>query len=345
MRGLVGFGLGRQRAGGAIPLGVGFHCGVAPRRERDTGRLAPGLERLELGGDARRPRVERLDLLAIEGDLLFLPGDGELAGVRGLARLGRARFCFDQLDTQAAEIGFHFADMSGGDRLALARIRQACACRFDRLGQLPVLARKQHFFPAAQLVAKALVALGLSGLALERAELLVHLEDDVVDARQVQLRGFELQLRGASARLVLGDAGRLFDQLTPIGRTRAQNHPDLALLDDRVGLGAEARVHQQLVNIAQAADLAVDQVFAFTGSVYSRRVTSTSRATDWMILAEAGGIDREQAQGQRPRRDGRCRARCHCYGRFLLRRGHYRCRWSGRWTAARRRAPPETPAR
>ena len=74
-------------------------------------------------------------------------------------------------------------------------------------------------------------------------------------ARQVLLRGLELQLRGAPARLVLRHAGRFFDQLTPIGRPRAEDHPDLALLDDRVGLGAEARVHQQVVDVAQAADL------------------------------------------------------------------------------------------
>ena len=113
--------------------------------------------------------------------------------------------------------------------------------------------------------------------------------------------------------LVLRDAGRLLDQLTPIGRARAQNHADLALLDDRVGLGAEPGVHQQLVDVPQPADLAVDQVFALAGTVQPSR-----------HLDVAG----EHA----PRRDaaiGRCRfhfrCRCRCRGRGRG-RGHSRCR-------------------
>ena len=80
------------------------------------------------------------------------------------------------------------------------------------------------------------------------------------------LRGFELQLGRTAARLVLGDAGGLFDQLAPIGRARAQDHPDLALLDDGVGLLPEARVHQQFVDVLQPARLAIDQVFTFARS-------------------------------------------------------------------------------
>ena len=69
-----------------------------------------------------------------------------------------------------------------------------------------------------------------------------------------------LSSAGAAAALVLRDAGRFFDQLAPVGRTRAENLADLALLDDRVGLDADAGVHQQILHVAQAADLAVDQV-------------------------------------------------------------------------------------
>ena len=113
--------------------------------------------------------------------------------------------------------------------------------------------REQHLLPAPQLVAQPLVAPRLGRLTLQRAALLLHLEDDVVDAREVLLRGLELQLRGAPARLVLRDAGRFFDQLPAIGRPRAEDLADLALLDDRVGLGAEAGVHQQIVHVAQPA--------------------------------------------------------------------------------------------
>ena len=127
--------------------------------------------------------------------------------------------------------------------------------------------RELHLLPAPQLLAQPPVAPRLGRLPLQRAALLLDLEDDVVDAGQVLLRRLELQLRGAAAALVLRDAGRFLDQLPPIGRPRAENLADLALLDDRVGLDAEPGVHQQVLHVAQPADLAVDQVFALARSV------------------------------------------------------------------------------
>ena len=62
-----------------------------------------------------------------------------------------------------------------------------------------------------------------------------------------------------------------------IGRARAQDQPDLALLDDRVGLGAEARVHQQVVDVPEAAGLTVDQVFALTRAIEPARDLDVAR--------------------------------------------------------------------
>jgi hypothetical protein len=85
------------------------------------------------------------------------------------------------------------------------------------------------------------------------------------------LCGLQLQFGGPPPRFVLRDTRGFFDQLTAIGRPRAENHPDLALLDNRVGLGAEAGVHQQLMDIAQPAYFAVNQVFAFPGPIETAR--------------------------------------------------------------------------
>jgi hypothetical protein len=86
-------------------------------------------------------------------------------------------------------------------------------------------------------------------------------------AGEVLLRRFELQLGGTAPRLVLGDARRLLDQLPSVGRPRAEDHSDLALLDDRVGLCAEAGIHEQLVDVPQAADFPVDEVLALARSI------------------------------------------------------------------------------
>ena len=83
--------------------------------------------------------------------------------------------------------------------------------------------------------------------------------------------GLELELGRMASRLVLRDARGFLYQLPPVCRPRAENHADLSLLDDRVGLGAEARVHQQFVDIAQAAHFPVDQILALTGPVQTTR--------------------------------------------------------------------------
>src|SRR5581483_1377384 len=119
------------------------------------------------------------------------------------------------------------------ERLALARLGQPRPRRLDRPRELPVLARAQHLLPPPQLGAQLLVPTRPGRLALERAALLLHLEDDVVDAGQVLLGGLKLQLRGPPARPVLRDACSLLDQLAPVGGARAQDDPDLPLLDDR----------------------------------------------------------------------------------------------------------------
>src|SRR5437868_9319456 len=222
---------------------------------------------IELHRHDRRAPLERGDLLAVEFDLLLLPVDGQLARVGRFARPRGVRLGFDELDPDAPEIGFHFGDAGRRHRLAIARVGQARARRFDRLGQLTVLPREEDLFPASQLVAQLLVAARLRRLPLQRAALLLDLEDDVVDAREVQPRGLELQLRGAAPRLVFRDARRFLDQLAAIGRARAQDQPDLALLDDRVVLRAQARVHQEVVDIAQARYLTVDQIFAFARAI------------------------------------------------------------------------------
>src|SRR5262249_53076413 len=104
------------------------------------------------------------------------------------------------------------------------------------------------------------------------------------DALQVLLRGLELQLRRAAPRLVFRHAGRFLDQLPAIRRTGAQDLADLPLLDHRIRLDAETRVHQQVLHVFQAHDLAVDQVFAFPRAIEPPRQLDV--ADDRRILVE-----------------------------------------------------------
>ena len=265
---LVGLGQHGRRLV-ARPLGLGR--GGLARFDEKARRRPPRTEIADFSLDVPGARGQRLSVLAVEFELLLAAVDIELASVRLLAHGRRAAVGLRLLDPKPAERRFGGGQSGGRGGFALARLRQTRAGSLDVCSQLAVPLREEDFLPAAQLVAQPLVPPRLRRLPLQRAPLLVQLEDDVVDTKQVLLRRLELQLGGAAARPVLGDARRLVDELTPIGRAGAENHADLALLDDRVGLCAETRVHQQLVDIPQPAHLSVNQVFALTGPVEAPR--------------------------------------------------------------------------
>ncbi len=119
---------------------------------------------------------------------------------------------------------------------------------------------------AAQLIAHGGVALGLGGLALERVHLPRDLFEDVVHAREILLGRFEAQLGETLLGLEAGDAGGLFDDGAAVVRLGAEKLADALLLDDGVALRAEAGAHEDVLNIAQAAELAVEQIFAVAGA-------------------------------------------------------------------------------
>ncbi len=281
-----------------------------PLRDRGARRLAAGLQGAQLRGHRLRPHAQRVDLLRVERDLLLAAVDVQLARVRRFARGRRTGFRFGELDAKAPEIGLDFGEPRGCHRLALARVAEPRPRRLDDLRQLAILPREQHFLQPPKLVPELLVSTRLRRLPLERPALLVHLEDDVVDPGEVLLRRFELQLRGAPPGLVLRDAGRFLNQLTAIGRPRAEDQADLALLDDGVRLRAEAGVHQQFVHVPQPADLAVDQVLALTRSIQPPRdLDFPGDRLDHFICGRG-----------RCRFHCRCGDRCHHRSRAVLRR-------------------------
>ncbi len=172
-----------------------------------------------------------------------------------------------QIQPNRLETRLEFGSVRGGRPFADPYRLQAFGRmrRFD--DEQMMAARKLHLFPFPQFFAQVLVAARTRRLTLQRPALLLHLENDVVDARDILFGRLELQLRGTPPGLVFRDAGGFLDEHPPFGRPRRQNLPDLALLDDRIGLDAQTGIHQEIVDVAQTADLAVDQILALTRSV------------------------------------------------------------------------------
>ena len=132
--------------------------------------------------------------------------------------------------------------------------------------QLGELAGQHQAQFGPHLLAQLGVTLRLRRLALERIHLPRDFLENVIHAGQVQLGVFQTRFRQPLLGFEFGDAGSFFDDGPAVGGTAAQDLPDASLLDQRVGLRAQPGTHEQFLDIAQAAQLAVQQIFAFAGA-------------------------------------------------------------------------------
>ena len=175
-----------------------------------------------------------VELLARGGDFLFLRGD---AGVERFLLLARA-VDFDLQRGDAGGVGVE-------------------------------LVAREFGLELGQLIERGLVAAGLAGLALERADLPLHFADDVGEADEVGLGVLQLAQRFLFLALEFRDAGGFLENRTAIFRTRREDRVDLALLHDGVGAAADAGVHEHGLDVAQAAADLVELVLA--GAVAGKR--------------------------------------------------------------------------
>ena len=100
-------------------------------------------------------------------------------------------------------------------------------------------------FQQRQIAVERLVATGLCRLALEAAELAADFGEDVAEALEIGIGGFELAQRVAALGLVFCDARRFFENRAPVLGAGRQNRVNLALLHDGVGAPADAGVHER----------------------------------------------------------------------------------------------------
>ncbi len=118
-----------------------------------------------------------------------------------------------------------------------------------------------------QLVPQDVILLRLFRLHPQRLHLKLQLADLVVDPHQVLVGALQLALRLLLAVAEAGDSGGLLEHLPAVRAFDGQDLVNPALSDDGVPLPAQARVHEQLVDVLEAAGTAVDVVFALPGAV------------------------------------------------------------------------------
>ena len=231
------------------------HVRQAPAERRE---LLAGLGRL--AGVACRPGLVLRDALLADRDHLLRVG--QLAGVLGggLARLADAPLVLHDLGMDGGggrlgrRHGFLAADSAPGEigqrgvQLAEARVEGRQAAAGDENVE------------RAQLVLQLLVAARLAGLALQGTDLALDLADDVGQAQQVGLGLLQLAQGLLAVGLELGDAGGLLEDAAAILGARGENGVDLPLGHHRVAVGADARAHEEALDVAQAAGVLVDEI-------------------------------------------------------------------------------------
>ncbi len=156
---------------------------------------------------------------------------------------------------------------------------------FETLAEVVVLMEGQRGAQGAELAIEFLEGAGLGGLTLHEAEAALGGIELFAGADEVGLGAFELALGFDLAGLVLGDAGGFLEDDAAFLGAGQEHGVDLALLDDAVGVGADAGVHEELADVAEAGLFAVDEVFA--GAV------AVEAAFDFDLV----GVDGEPALG------------------------------------------------
>jgi hypothetical protein len=119
---------------------------------------------------------------------------------------------------------------------------------------------------AAQFFAQSGVTLGFGGLALENPHLARDFLEDVIHSGEILFGRLEAKFCEALFGLEAGDAGGLLDDGAAVERLGGEQLADALLADDGVGLASEAGAHEDVLDVAQAADLAVEQVLGVTGA-------------------------------------------------------------------------------
>ena len=153
------------------------------------------------------------------------------------------------------------------------------------------LAGQHHAQLGPHLLAQLGVALGLGGLALQRIHLARDFVENIVDAGEIQLGIFEAGFGETLLGFELRDSRGFFENRAAVGGTAAENLADASLLDQGVGFRAEAGAHEEFLNVAQAAEFAVEQVFAVAGAEQAARDYDFSCAE--LLLVEFAAADLE----------------------------------------------------
>ncbi len=173
--------------------------------------------------------------------------------------------------------------------------------RFERLALRAAGGARSHVgqdFEIAHARAQFAVPPRPPDLRLEFRDAPLELGNQVVDANRVGFGLVQPAQRLVLARQEPVDAGRLLEERSPVRGLAREHRIDLTLRDDRVAPRPESRSHQEVLDIAQPALIAVNIVFDLARSVSPARDLDFAEI-DWEAAIGVVEGDRDFRQSQR----------------------------------------------
>src|SRR5690606_3444266 len=138
---------------------------------------------------------------------------------------------------------------------------------FQEAGEILALGSEELAEQDAEFFLKRHVAACFCRLPAKRICLFFDLGNDVRDAAEICLCRFEPRFGGTLTGAEFRDAGRLLDQPAAVAGLRREDLADAALFDDGVVSTGEPGAGKKILNVAKAAGLPVEQVFAFARKI------------------------------------------------------------------------------
>ncbi len=246
----------------------------------------------------RRDRLgERLTLAPPVLDAALRVLDLVAQAEQRLAPLAEHALALGQLDALALDCELALREPRLEGRQLVEQSAVVLARALDLRAELAAVVGRQREIEHPAGLPQPLVAGRLLGLALDRVDLAPDLAEHVAHPQQVLLGRLDLRLRLPPARLVLADPRRLLDQDAALLGLGGDDLGDLPLLHDRVALGADAGVAEEVVDVAQATGRLVEQVLGLAAAVEPPRDLDLAEGGVGRGGAPVGVVDGENHLG------------------------------------------------
>lgn len=172
--------------------------------------------------------------------------------------------CLEMVELVGLLLELVLAEADRGISFLLALLEHSMLCL-----ELAKIVHRQDLRDLGETVLDLMALLCLRDLALERAELARDLALHILGTGQALVHALELALASLLAPPVLRDAGSFLDELTAVFRPACEDRIELSLGDDRMGVLAQTRVVEDVLDIEKTCRGSVDEILGLARPIHA----------------------------------------------------------------------------